>query len=183
MKIMAHPLKEASSDGGTSTSLKFAILSASFTPPAFAPLKPAACRSPSQSGSQPPSRADTAGSIASPLLSLELANFSADVRMQVRYSPVVHPIERDTVRGELERLIHRDALQAGFVGSPGGHVGAYQPRHLESGKGERPPRERQASADMRQGGVRLRIRKSVRVLLRRTEGTSKRVHAPQRPLG
>ena len=88
--------------------------------------------------------------------------------MQIGHSPVVHPIERDTVRGELERLIHRDALQAGFVGSPGGHVGAYQPRHLESGKGERPPRERQASADMRQGGVRLRIRKSVRVLLRRS---------------
>ena len=38
---MAHPLKEASRDGGTSTSLKFAILSASFTARAFAPLKPA----------------------------------------------------------------------------------------------------------------------------------------------
>ena len=38
--------------------------------------------------------------------------------------PLVNPIERDAVGGELERLIGWDAHQAGFVGAPGGHVGA-----------------------------------------------------------
>ena len=40
-------------------------------------------------------------------------------RLRDAQSFVRHPIERDTVGGEVERLIDRDALQTGFVGSPG----------------------------------------------------------------
>jgi len=59
--------------------------------------------------------------VPSPLLTFcELPNFGADVRVQVGHLAVVNPIERDAAGGELERLIGRDALQAGFVGSPGG---------------------------------------------------------------
>ena len=44
----------------------------------------------------------------------ELPNFSADMRVQVGDVAVVNPVERDAVRGELERPIGGDALQAGF---------------------------------------------------------------------
>ena len=43
--------------------------------------------------------------LASRSLSLELADFGADVRMQVLHPAVVNPIQRDAVGGELERLL------------------------------------------------------------------------------
>src|SRR3954462_2441604 len=57
-------------------------------------------------------------------VALQFPNFGADVRVQVCHLALVNPIERDAVGGQLERLIGGDALQAGFIGAPGGYVGA-----------------------------------------------------------
>jgi hypothetical protein len=45
------------------------------------------------------------------LLSGELPDFGADVRVQVGHPTLINPIEWDAVGGELERLLDRDALQ------------------------------------------------------------------------
>src|SRR3954469_17821464 len=42
-----------------------------------------------------------------------LPNFGADVRVQVSRPTSINPIERDTIGGEFQRLLHRDARQAG----------------------------------------------------------------------
>ena len=59
----------------------------------------------------------------------ELANFGADVRVQVGHLPLVNPIERDAVGAELERVLHRDAPPAGFIGGQGLTSGAHQSGH------------------------------------------------------
>src|SRR3954454_21694938 len=53
-----------------------------------------------------------------------LPNFGADVRAQVSRPPSINPIERNAVGGEFQRLLRRDARQAGFVGAPSRHVGS-----------------------------------------------------------
>jgi hypothetical protein len=57
-------------------------------------------------------------------LALQFPNFCANVRRHVRHLALVNPIQRDAMGSELEGFIGRDARQAGFVGAPGGHVGA-----------------------------------------------------------
>ena len=52
-------------------------------------------------------------------MACELQNFVADVRVQVGHLPLVNPIERDAVGAELERVLHRDAPPAGFIGGQG----------------------------------------------------------------
>jgi hypothetical protein len=51
-------------------------------------------------------------------LLLQLPDFVADVRVQVGHMPLVNPIERDAIGGELECLLDWDAREARLVGAP-----------------------------------------------------------------
>src|SRR4051812_3573105 len=94
-------------------------------------------------------RAPFASAVASHALALlQLADFVAEARGQGGPAALINPVERNTVGGELARLLGGDALKASLVRSPSGHIGPKQPRHLKSGEDEHPPRERQAIADV-----------------------------------
>src|SRR4051794_11376880 len=57
-------------------------------------------------------------------VSLQLANLGTDVRMQAGRLSLINPLERDAIGRELKRPVDADSLHTGFVGSPGGHIGA-----------------------------------------------------------
>ena len=68
---------------------------------------------------------------SSPLSACELADFGADVRVQVGHPPLVNPIGWDAVARQLERLLDWDALQASFGAYHRRSVGGFAADALE----------------------------------------------------